>query len=60
METVAGLRQTMQAQLYEVGAMDPRVVAAVGAVLGVVALTACLLPARRAAKTDPMITLTEQ
>ena len=53
------LRQTLQAQLYEVGAMDPRVVAAVGTVLVVVALTACLVPARRAAKTDPMIALTD-
>ena len=53
------LRQTIQAQLYEVGPMDPRVVAMVAAVLIVVALAACLLPARRAAKTDPMIALSE-
>ncbi len=53
------LRQTIQAQLYEVGAMDARVVAAVAAVLIVVALFACLLPARRAAKTDPMIALSD-
>ncbi len=51
------LRQTLQAQLYEVGAMDARVVAVVGAVLAAVALAACLLPARRAAGTDPMIAL---
>lgn len=53
------LRQTIQAQLYEVGAMDPRVVAIVAGVLIAVALIACLLPARRAAQTDPMIALSE-
>jgi predicted lysophospholipase L1 biosynthesis ABC-type transport system permease subunit len=53
------LRQTIQAQLYEVGAMDPRVVAMVAGVLMVVSLIACLLPARRAARTDPMIALSE-
>ena len=49
------LRQTLQAQLYETGAMDPRVVAAVAGMLIAVALIACVLPARRAAKTDPLI-----
>jgi predicted permease len=53
------LRRTLQAQLYEVGAMDPRVVGAVAGVLIVVAMIACILPARRAAKTDPMIALAE-
>ena len=54
------LRQTLQSQLYETGAMDPRVVAAVAGMLLVVALVACVLPARRAAKTDPLIALTDQ
>jgi len=54
------VRQSVQSQLYETGAMDPRIVALVAVVLGVVALAACLLPARRAAKTDPMIALTDQ
>ena len=54
------LRQTLQAQLYETGAMDPRVVAAVAGVLITVALIACVLPARRAAKTDPLIALSDQ
>jgi predicted permease len=54
------LRQTLQAQLYETGAMDPRVVAGVAAVLIVVAMIACVLPARRAAKTDPLMALSDQ
>ena len=54
------LRQTLQSQLYETGAMDPLVVAAVAAMLIAVALIACVLPARRAAKTDPLIALSEQ
>jgi predicted permease len=54
------LRQTLQSQLYETVAMEPLVVGAVGATLIVVALIACVLPARRAAKTDPMIALSDQ
>jgi predicted permease len=54
------LRQAIQAQLYEVSAMDLRIVAAVALLLAAVALVACLLPARRAARTDPMIALTDQ
>jgi predicted permease len=53
------LRQTLQSQLYEIGAMDPTVITAVGALLLVVALIACLLPARKAARTDPVVALTE-
>ncbi len=54
------VRQTLQAQLYETGAMDPTVVAAVAGLLIAVALVACVLPARRAAKTDPLIALSDQ
>jgi ABC-type antimicrobial peptide transport system permease subunit len=54
------LRRTLQTQLYETGAMDPGIVAAVAAMLIVVAMVACLLPARRAAKTDPLIALGDQ
>jgi predicted permease len=48
------LRQTLQSQLYEIGAMDPSVILGVGALLLTVALAAVLLPARRAAHTDPV------
>jgi len=54
------LRQTLQSQLYEVGAMDPTIVTSVAAVLIAVALIACVLPARRAANTDPLIALSDQ
>jgi predicted permease len=53
-----GLRGALQSQLYETGAMDPGVVFAVSSLLLVVALAACLVPARRAARTDPVIALT--
>ena len=54
------LRQTLESQLYETGAMDPAVVTVVAAVLIAVALIACVLPARRAANTDPLIALSDQ
>ena len=54
------IRRTMEAQLFGVGAMDPVVLASVGAVLGVVAVAACLLPARRAAATNPLTALNVQ
>jgi predicted permease len=54
------LRQTLQAQLYEVDAMDPRVLALVALVLAAVALVACVLPARRAASTDPAQALADR
>ncbi|HUE84509.1 MAG TPA: ABC transporter permease [Vicinamibacterales bacterium] len=54
------LRQTLQSQLYEIGAMDPTVIAIVGGILLAVALAATLLPARRAAKTDPVHALMGQ
>jgi predicted permease len=54
------LRQTLQSQLHEVNAMDPVVIGAVAALLLVVALTAILLPARRAARVDPVHALMGQ
>ncbi len=52
------LRQTLQSQLYEVGAMDPWVIGTVAGLLAGVAMVACLLPARKAASTDPVVALT--
>jgi predicted permease len=51
------LRRTLQSQLYEIGAMDPLVIISVAAVLIAIAIAACLLPARKAARTDPVIAL---
>jgi predicted permease len=48
------LRKTLEAQLFGVGALDPRVIGTVAAVLLGVALVACVLPARSAARTDPV------
>jgi predicted permease len=47
------LRPVMTSQLYMVGALDPWVITGGTALMAVVALAACLLPARRAARTDP-------
>ena len=54
------LRQTVQNQIYGVGATDPMVIGTVLATLGIVVVTACLLPARRATQVDPIIILNEQ
>ena len=53
------IRRTMETQLYGIGAMDPTVFALVGGLLAVVALIACSVPARRAARIDPLAALNE-
>ena len=53
------IRRAMETQLYGVSAMDPVVIAAVAAILGLVALAACTLPARRASRIDPMSAIAE-
>ena len=51
------IRRAMETQLFGVQPMDPVVLALVTVLLGVVALIACAVPARRAAKTDPLLAL---
>jgi putative ABC transport system permease protein len=46
--------RAMNGLLFGVSARDPLTFAAVSAVLGIVALAASYLPARRAAMADPM------
>ncbi|MEM7349870.1 MAG: ABC transporter permease [Acidobacteriota bacterium] len=53
----AGLTGALAGHLYGVSATDPLTWVAVSAVLGLVALTACYLPARRAARTAPSLLL---
>jgi putative ABC transport system permease protein len=52
-----GLTRILQQQLFEVKAHDPVVYAVIALIIGAVAALACFLPARRAARTDPMIAL---
>jgi predicted permease len=53
------LRRAIASQLYGIEATDPRVYLAVVAVLGVVALAACWLPAWRASRVNPAVALVE-
>ncbi len=51
------LSRVLSSQLYEVTSRDPITYAGVAALLGIVALAATYLPARRALRVDPMISL---
>jgi putative ABC transport system permease protein len=53
------IRRTLEAQLFGVGAMDPFVLGTVAGTLAIVALAACAVPARRAARISPIAALTE-
>jgi predicted permease len=53
------IRRAMETQLFGIQPMDPMVLALVTVVLGVVAFLACAVPARRAARIDPLIALNE-
>jgi putative ABC transport system permease protein len=52
-----GLTRLMSSLLFSVSASDPATFAAVAGLLVLVAMFACYIPARRAAKVDPMIAL---
>jgi len=49
-----GATRLLRSQLYGVGASDPATLLSASALLLAVALLACLVPARRAARVDPM------
>jgi predicted permease len=55
----AVLRRALESQLFGVTATNPTVLAIVTAGLGLVAMAACALPARRATRIDPILALSE-
>lgn len=56
----AALRKAVENQIYGVQPLDPLVLGTVIAILGGVALIACLRPAQQAMKVDPVVVLNEQ
>lgn len=52
-----GASRLLTSLLFEVKPSDPLTFALVGALLAVAALAACLIPARRATRVDPMVAL---
>lgn len=54
------LRQVIASQLFGIGALDPVVLSSVAGVLAFAAFLACLAPARRAAKVDPVVALAQR
>ncbi len=54
------MRRVVESQLYDVQPMDPMVLISVAVVLGLVALVACLVPAHRASRVDPIVALRQE
>lgn len=52
--------RVIQSLLFNTSARDPLVLGLISLLLAVVALTACLLPARRATRVDPIVALRNQ
>lgn len=52
-----GVSRAMSSLVYGVPVRDPRTFASVAVALTLIALLACFIPARRAAKVDPMVAL---
>jgi putative ABC transport system permease protein len=52
-----GFARLLSTLLFGVGAWDTATIAAVAVILGLVGLMACYIPARRAARIDPMVAL---
>jgi len=55
--TVLALGRLLTSQLYEVSAHNPTLLAATTFLLGAIALAACLIPARRATRVNPIVAL---
>jgi putative ABC transport system permease protein len=54
-----GLTRLLQAQLFNVKPTDPATLSAVAGFIAVIAFIACYVPAQRATRVDPMVTLRE-
>jgi predicted permease len=54
------LRSIVQNEIYGVAPLDPLVLGCVAIIFALVALVACIMPARRAMQVDPAIVLSEQ
>ena len=52
-----GLTRLLQAQLFNVKPTDPVTLTVVAAFIAVIAFVACYVPAQRATRVDPMVTL---
>jgi ABC-type antimicrobial peptide transport system permease subunit len=54
------LKQVIASELYGVTALDPVVILSVAVLLALASLAACLGPARRAARVNPVVALSQQ
>ena len=54
------LRSVMASEIYGVGALEPLVLGGVVLLLGSIGMMACVLPARRALRVDPVTVLSEE